>query len=424
MKPIECKVVVVNGPDTGREFRWDGAEPLVIGRGSDSDTRICDPKLSRVHFEIRGSVEGGYLLIDRGGSGGVQLDGIGVGVQARLGTKATIKAGDTQLRFEVLSAFDAPTIQPQVASKPVGGVEDNAGESVPLRDLVGQMVHRFRVDKLASSSSNSAVFKAYDTQRERVVALKILQPRLASTEVQRERFIRAMRTMMPIRHDNIVRLYKAGRQGPYCWAAMQWVDGISVRELIEHAGIGGMLDWKEVWRLAIDMSRALEEAAKHHIVHRNVTPSNLLRRQNDKTYLLTDLIFARALEETNAAQLTRPGDVMGDINFLAPERLFDATQCDGRSDQYSLGATLYAFLTGQPPHQAFGVMDLIEKIRTESIEPPHRSQLGLDERFCDVVMKLLSASPDQRYRSPSELLRTLKRVGQLAGVDYGSGCWQ
>ncbi|TWT88025.1 FHA domain-containing serine/threonine-protein kinase [Neorhodopirellula pilleata] len=431
MTPIRYVLEITDGPDAGRRFEVDSSEPFVIGRGSDSHTQIRDPKLSRIHCELNAQ-NGSLTLADRGGAGGVRLDGRPIQQSAQVSTDGVIEVGDSRIKLTLLDGLDAPTVGPQVALAPVQSsvkqdtAKPDASKPEPksVRDLVGHTLHRYRIDKLVTSSSNSVVFKAFDTRRERVVALKVLQPAMASTDVQRERFIRAMRTVLPIRHDNIVRLYKAGKQGPYCWAAMQWVDGISVRELIDHVGVSGMLDWKEVWRLAVDIALALQEAEKHRIIHRNVTPSNILRRQNDMRYLLTDLIFTRALEETNAAQLTRPGDVIGDLCFLAPERLLDATQCDGRSDQYSLGATLYALLTGHPPHEAFGVVDLIDKFRRDDPKPPHECQLGLDERFSDVVMKLLRKTPDQRFLSPSDLLRQLQRVGQLAGIEAGLGVWQ
>ncbi len=431
MTPIRFVLEITDGPDAGRHFEADSSEPFVIGRGSNSHTQIRDPKLSRVHCELIAQNES-MALADRGGAGGVRLNGRPLDQTSKVSTGAEIQVGDTRMKVTVLDGLDAPTVVPQSSvTSTQSPVEPEAAKPESpkpairsVRDLVGHTLYRYRIDKLVTSSPNSVVFKAFDTRRERIVALKVLQPAMASTDVQRERFIRAMRTVLPIRHDNIVRLYKAGKQGPYCWAAMQWVDGISVRELIEHVGVGGMLDWKEVWRLAVDIALALQEAEKHRIVHRNVTPSNILRRQHEMRYLLTDLIFARALEEIDAAQLTRPGDVIGDLCYLAPERLLNATQCDGRSDQYSLGATLYALLTGHPPYEALGVVDLMDKFRHDEPKPPHECQLGLDERFSDVVMKLLRKTPDQRFMSPSELIRQLQRVGQLAGIETGSGVWQ
>ncbi len=416
------KLAIVEGPDRGREFTLPADQPLVIGRGSDSDTKIRDPALSRVHcsVEVRQSH---VVLVDRHSTTGTFVRGIRIDSPQSLSQGGEFKVGDSLLRLESDHPLDAPTLVPDVSLR---NSNDN-GESVsqpmrPLHELEGEMFFRFRLDRLVSTGRNSLIFKAYDTRRDRLVAVKILKPQIVSTDVQRDRFIRAMRTMLPIVHPNIVRTRKAGRKGPYCWAALEWVDGTSVAKLIPQIGVSGMLEWQEVWRVAVHIGRALHEAGKHRIVHRNVTPSNILRRAHDKSFLLTDLIFSKALEFTDAPALTRPGDVLGELAYMAPEQLLDPLGVDGRCDQYGLGATLYSLLTGEPPYQAGTVPEFLDKLKT-SPKNPAESQLGMDERFCDVVMRLIRKSPDQRYESPTSLLKELERVGKLGGIEADWSDW-
>ena len=161
-----------------------------------------------------------------------------------------------------------------------------------------------------------------------------------------------MKTMLPIRHPNIVRLYNAGKKGPVCWAAMEFIEGESLTKVIDRIGIQGMLDWHEVFRLAVQIGRALQEASEHKIIHRNVTPTNILRRTSDKTCLLGDLMLAKGLEGTTAQQITQPGQLIGDLAYMSPERTQPDAVADCRSDLYGLGATLYALLAGavaKPP---------------------------------------------------------------------------
>ncbi|MCG8649092.1 MAG: serine/threonine-protein kinase, partial [Pirellulales bacterium] len=279
------KLVVSAGPDQGRVYPMVDQANLVIGRGSDSDTKIRDPRLSRIHCELRRS-GGDWILLDRGGAGGTYLDGIRVDSPQVVAHGATLKIGDSQLRLQRDDILDSETIAPETESKPTTPPNAAPAGQVPatrqIAQLEGEIFLRFRLDKLVSDGKNSVIFKGVDTKRDRDVAVKILKPQMTTSEVQRERFIRAMRTMLPVKHPNIVRTRKAGRTGPYCWAAFDWVDGISVAELIDQIGVSGMLDWKEVWRVAVHIGRALEEASKRQIVHRNVTPSNLLRRGLDR----------------------------------------------------------------------------------------------------------------------------------------------
>ncbi|MEM9367496.1 MAG: FHA domain-containing serine/threonine-protein kinase [Planctomycetota bacterium] len=419
-------IEVVAGPDCERSFQCPKGCSLMVGRGSDSDTRIADPKISRIHCELRSEAEG-LIIIDRGGSGGTLIDGEPLDGSCRLLSGVELELGQSRLRIRSNASLDQKTIQsktgPHVASvleeprSRLGPPPDSIlGGGVGLQNLVGEKLHRFRIDACVVHGRNSDIYRAFDTRRERVVALKVMHPRIMSTDEQRERFVRAMRTTLPIRHPNIVRLYKAGRKGSLCWAAMEWIDGISVKELIEQLGVGGMLDWKETWRIAVQIGLALRQVEQHQIVHRNVTPSNLMRRQNSRDYVLMDLVLSRAQDLISAPQLTRPGDVLGEIAYIAPERFLNGAVQDPRSDQYGLGATLYTLLCGRPPYDALDVGGIIEQTRSHSPQHPIEFQLGLDERFGDVVMKMISKSPENRFSSSEELIERLAEVGKMAGI--------
>ncbi len=421
----KLKVSVIDGPDRGREFTLNGDQPLMIGRGSDSDTKIRDPALSRIHCSIEIAARR-IVLADRESSSGTFIRGVRITSPQTLTPGSEFQIGDSILRVDVENQLDAPTVTPvlSLSLQPDLRPTQLATEAFrPVHELEGEMFLRFRLDQLVSAGRNSLIFKSFDTKRDRVVAVKILKPQMATTDAQRDRFIRAMRTMLPIVHPNLVRTRKAGRKGPYCWAAFEWVDGVSVTKLIENIGIGGLLPWQEVWRVAVHIARALDEAGKRRVVHRNVTPSNVLRRNQDRSFLLTDLIFARALEYTDAAALTRPGDVLGELAYMAPELLLDTASVNERCDQYGLGATLYALLTGKPPYVAINVADFLEKLKSGPPDNPTHIQLGTDERFCDVVMRMIRISPDARYESPRALLKDLERVGKLGGIEADWSDW-
>ena len=263
---MQRELIVIAGPNAGRSFPLEDGQRMVIGRGQASNTQINDPRMSRVHCPVR--VDGPKtVLLDAGSSSGTFVAGEKI-ASRELEPGDVFQVGDTQIRYQLDRPQEAPTLTGDTAfgrPKPKPTV-------MPLKDLVGQTLHNYRLDKIISSSNSGMVFRAYDTERKRVAAVKVLTPDPGHSEEQRERFVRAMKTMLPIRHPNIVRLYNAGKKGPYCWAAMEFIDSESLTAVIGRIGVEGMLDWREVWTVALHIGRALAEAYERKIIHRNVPP--------------------------------------------------------------------------------------------------------------------------------------------------------
>ncbi len=250
-----------------------------------------------------------------------------------------------------------------------------------------------------------------------MVALKVLQPEFSQNDEEMQRFVRAMKTMLPVRHPNIVQIIAAGKTGAQtCWIAMEYVDGESLTKVIQRIGIANMLEWKHAFRVAVHIGQALDYAHGQSIIHRNVTPPNILLRTSDKTAKLGDLMLAKALEGVMAKDVTKPGELVGDVAYMAPERTMGAGAVDGRSDLYGLGATLYAMLTGRPPFSGNSLPELIVKIRSAEPKKPKEFQLSIPDLFQGTVLKLLAKRPGDRHQTAAELLDDLKRVGRFAGV--------
>jgi serine/threonine protein kinase len=197
---------------------------------------------------------------------------------------------------------------------------------------------------------------------------------------------------------------------------MEHIDGESMTQVIQRIGVAGMLDWKYGYRVAVHIGRALEYAHEQSIVHRNVTPTNILLRQADKTALLGDLILAKALEGTLAQQVTRPGELVGDIAYMSPERTRGTTDVDGRSDIYGLGATVYALIAGRPPFSGGTLPELVTKIRSAEPEKPKKYQMSIPDLFQGTVLKMLAKRPEERFQNAKDLLKDLERVARFAGV--------
>lgn len=398
---MKLKINIVGGPRNGDSFEISSGETLVVGRGQQSDTRIDDPTISRVHCEV--AHQGKTITItDRGSSSGTFVNGNKIET-ATIEAGAQIQIGDTVMKVsESGDATIAPSTTP--TSKPVA---------------VGDTLGSYKLTEIIGKGTSGVVFKAKNIEKGFTAAVKVLLPRFTASDEQRQRFVRAMKTMLPIQDDRIVRLYRAGKQGPHCWAAMEYIEGENLATLIERIGIEGMLDWKKVWRVAVDITRALDAGHKNKIIHRNVTPTNIIRRESDGACLLGDFMLAKALEGKLAIDVTSAGQILGDIEYLAPERTLGSSEVDTRSDLYGLGAACYALLTGRPPVSGLSVTELVKSVRDEVPKPPKSFQLSVNDLFQDLIMTLLEKEPGNRVQTPANLIQELLRIGKFNNLDAG-----
>jgi serine/threonine protein kinase len=403
---MALQLVVIAGPDRGRSFPLTPAAPLLVGRGKDTPTRLTDPHVSRVHCQVQ--LDGDRaVVVDRGSSAGTFVNGARV-TQQVLQPGDVLRVGETELR---LDGGEQTTLPPPSAAAPA------APPAERLTELVGRSLSHYEVGEVLARGHAGVVFGARDTQEDRVVALKVLWPEFAKNDDEMQRFIRAMKTMLPLRHPNLVALYGAGKTGPYCWVAMEFVQGESLTDVIQRVGVGNMLDWRYALRVALHVGRALEFAHERQIVHRDITPRNILIQEVDKVAKLGDLMLAKALEGTPAEQITRPGELIGDVRYMSPERARGSSgTVDGRSDLYSLGATLYHVLTGRPPLEGDGLVDTLAKIRQAEPVRPTKYQLAIPAQFEGTVLRLLAKRPEDRYQSATDLLKDLEWVAKLQGV--------
>jgi serine/threonine protein kinase len=286
-----------------------------------------------------------------------------------------------------------------------------------LEGLSGQTLSHYDIGPVIGSGHSGMVFQATDTKDHRPVAFKVLLPEFSRNEEEMQRFVRAMKTMLPLRHPHLVTIYGAGKTGPHVWVAMEYVAGENMKQVIDRIGVAGMLDWRFAYKVAVQVGRALDYAHGQQIIHRNVTPTNILLDAPTKEVKLGDLMFAKATEGALAQQITRPGELVGDVTYMSPERTRAQTdEVDGRSDLYGLGATVYALLTGRPPFDGATLVEKITRIRQGTLEKPTKYQMSIPSQFEGVVLKLLARRPEDRPQTAGELVSDLERVGKFQGV--------
>jgi serine/threonine-protein kinase len=253
------------------------------------------------------------------------------------------------------------------------------------------------------------VFKAKNWKLGRVVALKLIRKeRLAKEDIVR-RFEREIRAVAQLSHPNIVLAYDADEVNGTHFFAMEYVEGQDLARLIKQHGpvsVAQACDW--IRQAALGLQHAYERG----LVHRDIKPHNLLLTKQGGVKVL-DMGLARVMageDGESSTTMTHEGTVMGTPDYMAPEQAEESHTVDIRADLYSLGCTLYHFLTGKAP---FAGGTLVQKLKKHQFEQP----LPIEERRPDVptavaavVRKLMAKRPEDRYATPAELVHALETL--------------
>lgn len=403
------RLIVIAGPDQGTVFVIPDGSPFLIGRSHATATQLSDPWVSRTHCRIDAS-RGMLRLTDVGSRRGTFVNGQRV-FDCELRSGDAIRIGTTELRFQAESG-ESPAVRRSGPAPP----PESIAEPLPLSGLVGKSVAHFSIRCNLATGATGIVFLAADLKQNRNVALKVLWPTTLHDEDHTQKFLSLMRSMAQLEHPNVVQVYEADKTGPYCWLSMELVEGENLQQVIRRIKSGEILDWRYAYRVAVQVARAIQAAHGRGIVHRNITPSNILVRVSDQFVKLGDFTLAKLLDGIGASHVSQGGELNGDVFYMSPERTDQSREADARSDLYSLGATLYALLSGRPPCDGETLTEVIERIRYARPEDPAKFQSAIPESFAAIVLKLLEKQRADRYQAADELLADLERVGEYQRV--------
>ncbi len=403
---MQAYLRVTAGPDSGRMFNLAEGLTLAIGRAEKSDTKLTDMGVSRLHCELKW--EGNkFTLVDLDSVGGTLVDGKKI-KEHELKHNQEFQVGGTRFKLYTTGIADAQTLL--AAQKPARELKPDEGV------LTGKTISHYELGAVLARGRTGTIYKGRDTRDGKDVALKVLHSDFTSDDEDVKRFVRAMRTAVDLKHPNLIALYGAGKQGDTCWFAMEYIDGDPLTKLIEKFGTLKMLDWRFALTVGVQIAQALEAAHEKQIIHRNISPENILIRKQDNVAKLGDMMLAKALEGIKAKQITKPGELVGNLAYMAPERTRSDTEVDTRADIYSLGATLYALLTGKPPFEGKTLVETIAQIRQADPVPPQKFQLSIPDKLQDAVMLMLSKRPESRYQTPALVARALEQVAKFQGL--------
>ncbi len=248
------------------------------------------------------------------------------------------------------------------------------------------------------------VWKGFDPDLRRTVAIKVLSPHLAQSPVARRRFQREARAAAAISHDNVLTIHSVEEQGETPFLVMEFVAGQSLKEYVTDKGKLGVI---EVIRLSAQISQGLAAAHARGVIHRDVKPANVMLHEGATRVRLMDFGLARVGFDN--ADLTSHDHTVGTPAYMAPEQIC-GRDIDARADLFSLGCLMYCMLAGQSPFLGRNHAETIHKI--VDYDPPQLHDLdpAIPVVLSEIVERLLKKNSDERYQSAFEVAETLSRI--------------
>jgi len=267
-------------------------------------------------------------------------------------------------------------------------------------EMLGRL-GRYEIERLIGSGGMGIVFKAFDSELNRPVAIKVLAPHLAGSGAARKRFAREARAAAAVVHEHVVAIHNVESKGEPPFLVMHYVAGESLQTRLDREG---PLSVCEVLRIAYQTAAGLSAAHKQGLVHRDVKPSNIMLEQGVERALLTDFGLARASDD---ASLTHSGHALGTPHYMSPEQA-RGERVEQRSDLFSLGSVMYAMSTGRMPFRAetsYGVLRRITDTEPRAIQEVNPE---IPQWLCHLIGKLMSKQADDRFDSAQQVAELLE----------------
>jgi formylglycine-generating enzyme required for sulfatase activity len=271
---------------------------------------------------------------------------------------------------------------------------------------------KFRVVRELGRGGMGVIYLAQHRVMDKPVALKVIRPAVLDNPDALARFHAEVKAAGRLDHQNIARAHDADQAGELHFLVMEFVEGVSLAQLLERKGrlpVAGACQC--VRQAALGLQHAFEQG----MVHRDIKPQNLMLTPKGVVKVL-DFGLARLRSEgAPGTRLTQLDAFMGTPEYVAPEQATDARQADTRADIYSLGCTLYALLTGRPPFQEDTLVKAVMAHIEKEARPPHELRPEVPPELSAVVAKMLAKDPARRYQRPIEVAQALAPFVKAGG---------
>jgi serine/threonine protein kinase/tetratricopeptide (TPR) repeat protein len=266
---------------------------------------------------------------------------------------------------------------------------------------VGQVLGgRFEIQEMLGIGGMGAVYKAYDRDIDRVIALKCIRPELAKDPEITQRFTQELLLARQIAHKNIIRIFDVRDSGGLKFITMEYVQGQDLGSLVDSRG---KLTIAESVAIVMQICSGLACAHAEGVVHRDLKPSNIMVEPQGRVVVM-DFGLARA---DHIEQMTQTGAVMGTYQYMSPEQA-KGTKADARSDIFTVGIILYELLTGKTPYSADSALASLLKRTQEAAVPAFQIDPAIPRPLSAIVAKCLERDVAKRYQTSDDLLNDLK----------------
>jgi serine/threonine-protein kinase len=275
-----------------------------------------------------------------------------------------------------------------------------------LDRLQSALETRYTIEREIGRGGMAVVYRAHDRRHDRIVALKVLQPKVCQA-LGADRFLEEIRLAARLQHPHLLPLYDSGELDGFLYYVTPYLEDGSLRGLLDREG---RLPLAQALRLAREVAEALDYAHRQGIIHRDIKPANILLQEGHA--IVADFGIARAVSAAADNNRTQAGTLIGTPAYMSPEQATEAP-LDGRSDLYALGCVLYEMITGHPP---FTGTVPIALLALRLVEPaPSLASAGavVPTAVERLVARALARRPEERFQSAAELATALAEADPL-----------
>ena len=307
---------------------------------------------------------------------------------------------DTRITGDVTGGFETVAMSP-------GETGGHSSSSAPIFEAGAMVAGRYKILRTLGEGGMGAVYQAEDQELNRLVALKVIRPELASRTEILNRFKREVILTQEVSHRNVVRLYDLAVSDGLKFITMEFIDGEDLQAWRKRQ----KLTSAQVASIMIQVCRGLEAAHAAGVVHRDLKPQNIMLDRSGRAAVM-DFGIAHSLEDGG---MTRTGVIMGTPHYMSPEQAL-GQKIDQRSDLYSLGIIIYELLADQLPFHSDTILGTL-LVRTQQTAPVLMDVIpGIPAELSHVVARCLERDPANRYQGAGEIVEDLRRFESGLGV--------